>query len=128
VAGAGGAAGAVLGGVLTAEISWRWVLFVNIPIGTATAVAALVYLTEAKRGQRDENTPKLDIAGAITVTAGFGDPHLRHRRDRHPCLGFELHVVDLGRGGSAPGYLRSHPAEGRLHAACSIPTVSLEVS
>ena len=71
VAGAGGAAGAVLGGVLTAEISWRWVLFVNIPIGTATAVAALVYLTEAKRGQRDENTPKLDIAGAITVTAGL---------------------------------------------------------
>ena len=71
VAGAGGAAGAVLGGVLTAEISWRWVLFVNIPIGTATAVAALVYLTEAKRGQRDESTPKLDIAGAITVTAGL---------------------------------------------------------
>jgi EmrB/QacA subfamily drug resistance transporter len=71
VAGAGGATGAVLGGVLTAEISWRWVLFVNIPIGTATAVAALVYLTEAKRGQRDEKTPKLDVAGAITVTAGL---------------------------------------------------------
>jgi len=71
VAGAGGAAGAVLGGVLTAEISWRWVLFVNIPIGAATAVAALVYLTEAKRRERDENTPKLDIAGAITVTAGL---------------------------------------------------------
>src|SRR6202034_2576253 len=33
VAGAGGAAGSILGGVLTAELSWRWVLFVNIPIG-----------------------------------------------------------------------------------------------
>lgn len=72
VAGAGGAAGAVLGGVLTSEISWRWILFVNIPIGIAAAVAALVYLTEARRGQRDENTPKLDFAGALTVTAGLG--------------------------------------------------------
>jgi EmrB/QacA subfamily drug resistance transporter len=72
VAGAGGAAGSILGGVLTAEISWRWVLFVNIPIGTAVAVAALLYLTEAKRHQRDENSPKLDIAGAITATAGLG--------------------------------------------------------
>src|SRR6202034_3151677 len=71
VAGAGGATGAILGGVLTAEISWRWILFVNIPIGVAAGVAALVYLTEAKRHQRDENTPRLDIAGAVTVTAGL---------------------------------------------------------
>jgi EmrB/QacA subfamily drug resistance transporter len=72
VAGAGGAAGSLLGGVLTAEISWRWVLFVNIPIGTAVTVAALLYLTEAKRHVRDANSPRLDIAGAITVTAGLG--------------------------------------------------------
>src|SRR6202161_3655656 len=72
VAGAGGAVGSILGGVLTAEISWRWVLFVNIPIGVAATVAALLYLTEAKRQVRDENSPKLDIGGAITVTAGLG--------------------------------------------------------
>jgi EmrB/QacA subfamily drug resistance transporter len=72
VAGAGGAAGSILGGVLTAEVSWRWVLFVNIPIGAAVGVAALTFLTEAKRQGRDENTPKLDIAGAITVTLGLG--------------------------------------------------------
>jgi EmrB/QacA subfamily drug resistance transporter len=72
VAGAGGAAGSILGGVLTAELSWRWVLFVNIPIGTAASIAALVYLTEAKREARDEHAPKLDITGAITVTAGLG--------------------------------------------------------
>jgi hypothetical protein len=35
-------------------------------------VAALLYLTEAKRGERDENSPRLDIGGAITVTAGLG--------------------------------------------------------
>jgi len=72
VAGAGGAAGSILGGVLTAEISWRWVLFVNIPIGVAVMVAAMLYLTEAKRSERDEHSPRLDIGGAITVTAGLG--------------------------------------------------------
>src|ERR1700728_2260830 len=72
VAGAGSAAGSILGGVLTAEISWRWVLFVNIPIGAAVMVAAMLYLTEAKRQERDEHSPRLDIGGAITVTAGLG--------------------------------------------------------
>jgi EmrB/QacA subfamily drug resistance transporter len=72
VAGAGGAAGSILGGVLTSQLSWRWVLFVNIPIGIAAAVAALLFLTEAKRKRRDAHAPKLDIGGAITVTAGLG--------------------------------------------------------
>jgi EmrB/QacA subfamily drug resistance transporter len=72
VAGAGGAAGSILGGVLTSQLSWRWVLFVNIPIGIAAAVAALVFLTEAKRNVSGERGPKLDIGGAITVTAGLG--------------------------------------------------------
>ncbi len=71
VAGAGGAVGSLLGGVLTAEISWRWILFVNIPIGAAAAMAAVAYLAEAKR-PTGADAPKLDIAGAITVTAGLG--------------------------------------------------------
>src|SRR5689334_6649420 len=37
VAGAGGAAGVLLGGILTSGLSWRWVLFVNVPIGLAAA-------------------------------------------------------------------------------------------
>src|ERR1700727_2249929 len=49
VAGAGGAAGSILGGVLTAELSWRWVLFVNLPIGIVTAAAAAAYLTQVRR-------------------------------------------------------------------------------
>src|ERR1700728_3287158 len=68
VAGAGSAAGSILGGVLTAEISWRWVLFVNIPIGAAASVAALTYLTETKRHERDADSPRLDIGGALTAT------------------------------------------------------------
>jgi EmrB/QacA subfamily drug resistance transporter len=70
VAGAGGAAGSILGGVLTSELSWRWVLFVNIPIGVAAAVAALIWLTES-RGRGDA-AGRLDVGGAIAVTAGLG--------------------------------------------------------
>ncbi len=66
--GAGGAAGVLLGGVLTAELSWRWVLYINIPIGVVTAVGALVYLTEARR---PDSTARLDIWGSLTVTAGL---------------------------------------------------------
>jgi EmrB/QacA subfamily drug resistance transporter len=71
VAGAGGAAGSLLGGVLTAELSWRWVLFVNIPIGIAGIVAAMRFLTESRR-PADGGRGRLDVAGAVTVTAGLG--------------------------------------------------------
>jgi len=66
--GAGGAAGVLLGGVLTAELSWRWVLFINIPIGVVTALGALAYLTEARRAG---STARLDVWGSLTVTAGL---------------------------------------------------------
>jgi EmrB/QacA subfamily drug resistance transporter len=72
VAGAGGAAGSILGGILTSELSWRWILFVNIPIGIAAAVAAINYLPEVRRRPGDLAAPRLDVAGAITVTAGLG--------------------------------------------------------
>ena len=72
VAGAGGAAGAILGGVLTAELSWRWVLFVNVPIGIITMAAAARYLTELRRPADDRPRPRLDVAGAVTITAGLG--------------------------------------------------------
>ena len=72
VAGAGGAAGGILGGVLTSELSWRWVLFVNIPIGVAAIAAALAWLTQARGPARDGARGRLDVAGAVTVTAGLG--------------------------------------------------------
>ncbi|HEY6791214.1 MAG TPA: MFS transporter [Trebonia sp.] len=75
VAGAGGAVGAILGGVLTAELSWRWVLFVNLPIGIIAGAVAAVYLTELRRpaGAAQSGTrPRLDIGGAVTITAGLG--------------------------------------------------------
>ncbi len=72
VAGAGGAAGAILGGVLTAELSWRWVLFVNIPVGVITTAVAATYLTESRRPAGGAARPPLDVAGAVTITAGLG--------------------------------------------------------
>ncbi|MGW1072994.1 MFS transporter [Streptomyces sp. NPDC002537] len=66
---AGGAAGAVIGGVLTEYAGWRWVLFVNVPIGVALLAAALGYVpaTAAGRG----GLRRLDLPGAVSVTAGL---------------------------------------------------------
>jgi EmrB/QacA subfamily drug resistance transporter len=72
VAGAGGAAGSILGGILTSALSWRWVLFVNIPIGVVATVAAVAWLTETSRSGQGERAGRLDVGGAATVTAGLG--------------------------------------------------------
>jgi len=68
VAGAGGAAGVLLGGVLTSGLSWRWVLFVNVPIGVLCASLAPRLLVESRA---DTDTRTFDIPGAVTVTAGL---------------------------------------------------------
>jgi EmrB/QacA subfamily drug resistance transporter len=68
VAGAGGAAGVLLGGILTSGLSWRWVLFVNVPIALVAAVLAPRTLRES-RGR--EGATAFDIPGAVTVTAGL---------------------------------------------------------
>ena len=68
VAGAGGAAGVLLGGILTSGLSWRWVLFVNVPIGIAAATMAPRLLLES-RGE--DGVKGFDIPGAVTVTAGL---------------------------------------------------------
>src|SRR5437868_14582624 len=53
VAGSGGAAGVLLGGVLTDGLGWQWVLWVNVPIGLAAAALAPALLTESRAsGQR----------------------------------------------------------------------------
>ena len=68
VAGAGGAAGALLGGILTEELSWRWILFINIPIGILALIAGRAYLQESRaQGERQP----LDLPGAVLVTGGL---------------------------------------------------------
>jgi EmrB/QacA subfamily drug resistance transporter len=61
----GGSLGLVLGGVITQWLDWRWVLFVNVPIGIAVLVAAPLFVTETPR-----LPGRFDLAGAITSTAG----------------------------------------------------------
>jgi EmrB/QacA subfamily drug resistance transporter len=68
VAGAGGAAGVLLGGVLTSGLSWRWVLFVNVPIGVVCALLAPRLLLESRAEVESRN---FDVPGALTVTAGL---------------------------------------------------------
>jgi EmrB/QacA subfamily drug resistance transporter len=68
VAGSGGAAGVLLGGVLTEYLGWEWVLFVNVPIGVGAALLAPRLLAES----RDEVEHRsFDIVGAISVTGGL---------------------------------------------------------
>ncbi|ARZ68399.1 hypothetical protein SMD11_2751 [Streptomyces albireticuli] len=69
VTAAGGAVGAVVGGVLTEYAGWRWVLFVNVPIGAALLTAALLYVPAAGGGRGGAR--RLDLPGALTATAGL---------------------------------------------------------
>jgi EmrB/QacA subfamily drug resistance transporter len=68
VAGSGGAAGVLLGGVLTDALSWEWVLFVNVPIGIAAAAAAPFLLADTRDTDRHRS---FDAAGALTITAAL---------------------------------------------------------
>jgi EmrB/QacA subfamily drug resistance transporter len=68
VAGAGGAAGVLLGGILTSGLNWRWVLFVNVPIGFVCAFLAPRVLPESRAEVESRN---FDVPGAVTVTAGL---------------------------------------------------------
>src|SRR5204863_1447883 len=68
VAGAGGAAGVLLGGLLTTGLSWRWVLFVNVPIGLICAALAPRLIAESRV---EAETRTFDLPGAISVTAGL---------------------------------------------------------
>jgi EmrB/QacA subfamily drug resistance transporter len=67
--GAGGAMGALLGGVLTDLLGWQWILFVNVPIGVAAALAAQRFVAEGRLDA--EGRRYFDVAGATTVTAGL---------------------------------------------------------
>jgi EmrB/QacA subfamily drug resistance transporter len=68
VAGSGGAAGVILGGVLTQSLGWEWVLFVNVPIGIVAALLARMFVSESRREVAQR---RFDVAGAVSVTAGL---------------------------------------------------------
>jgi EmrB/QacA subfamily drug resistance transporter len=65
--GVGGAAGTLLGGVITQYLSWRWVLLINPPIGLAAALVAFAVVTDRRRTRGAQS---FDLAGALTLTIG----------------------------------------------------------
>jgi EmrB/QacA subfamily drug resistance transporter len=66
---AGGAAfGLLFGGMLTEWLSWRWIFFVNLPIGAATFLLTTRLVPESKG---EEEGRSFDVAGATAVTAGL---------------------------------------------------------
>ncbi|MFF5387256.1 MFS transporter [Streptomyces sp. NPDC013012] len=64
---AGFTTGAVLGGVLTDLLSWRWAFFVNVPVALAVLLVAPAVVRESRPVER----PRLDVPGAIAVTGGL---------------------------------------------------------
>ena len=68
IAAGGGAIGLLLGGVLTDLASWRWIFFVNVPVGMALLVATAKFLPESRAKLAHRS---LDLAGAAFVTGGL---------------------------------------------------------
>jgi EmrB/QacA subfamily drug resistance transporter len=66
MAGVGSVLGLLLGGALTAYVSWRWVLFINVPI------AVLVFIGSRALVPGDSERGSLDIFGAVTATLSIG--------------------------------------------------------
>jgi EmrB/QacA subfamily drug resistance transporter len=68
IGGAGGAAGVLFGGLLTSGPGWRWVLFVNVPLGIAIVAAAPSLISGGRRASRLRD---LDLPGALLVTGAL---------------------------------------------------------
>ena len=67
IAGAGGALGLLLGGILTSYLSWRWCLYVNLIFAAVAIAGGVLLLTNS----RPDNRAKLDLRGAVTISVGL---------------------------------------------------------
>ncbi len=66
--GAGGAAGVLLGGILTQYLGWRWILFINLPIAIGAAVGSARVIAE---GRNRDSARSFDLPGALAATVGL---------------------------------------------------------
>ena len=133
IAGAGGALGLLLGGILTSYVSWRWTLFVNLVFAAVATAGAMLWLKNDKAADRDP----LDIPGLLLVTGGlfclvFGFSHAETTAWSDPyTIGFLVVGVILlaASPGSRPGpgypllpprvVLRTGPGVVRCWPCCS---------
>ena len=100
--GMGGGIGLVAGGLLATYASWRWVFFVNVPIGLALAFGARFVIPESQRHRR-----RWDLPGAVTGTAGFA-----------------LLIYGLTRGATGPDGI-SHWSDTATVAAMAVAAAAL---
>jgi EmrB/QacA subfamily drug resistance transporter len=90
IAGAGGALGLLLGGILTSYASWRWTLFVNLVFAATATIGALLWLKNDEGADHDP----LDLPGLLLVGGGlfslvFGFSHAETTAWRNPfTIGF----------------------------------------
>jgi EmrB/QacA subfamily drug resistance transporter len=66
---AGAAAGGLLGGALVSGPGWRWIFFINVPVGVAVASLVRAVVSAGNAGRRDR---QLDLGGAVLATVGVG--------------------------------------------------------
>lgn len=69
VGGGGAAVGVLLGGLLAGGPGWRWIFFVNVPVGILVAASVVAFAIAPRVARRRE---RLDLAGALLATAGIG--------------------------------------------------------
>jgi EmrB/QacA subfamily drug resistance transporter len=67
--GVGFTAGVLIGGILTAGPGWRWVFFINVPVGVVLLAAIRAVVSPRRRPDR---AARVDVLGAVTVTAATG--------------------------------------------------------
>jgi EmrB/QacA subfamily drug resistance transporter len=97
VAGAGGALGLLLGGILTSYASWRWTLFVNLVFAAGAIIGSLLWLSNDRGADHDP----LDLPGLFLVAGGlfsvvFGFSHAETTAWRNPfTIGFLVAGVVL---------------------------------
>jgi EmrB/QacA subfamily drug resistance transporter len=68
IAGIGGAAGVLLGGILTDSLGWEWIFLVNVPVGVLVIALIPRFIDESRA---EGATRNFDVAGALSVTAGL---------------------------------------------------------
>ena len=64
----GAGVGALLGGLLTSTLGWRWVFFVNVPVGVLVLILTPLLLRESTIAQQSK---RIDIGGVVLITTGF---------------------------------------------------------
>jgi EmrB/QacA subfamily drug resistance transporter len=113
------AIGPVLGGLLVTDLSWRWVFYVNVPIGIAGAVFGMAFLREQRRGER--GSARFDLPGFLLSGTGLGA--LMYALSEGPAKGWTSPVIIA----SAAVGLVALAAAVRVELAVSAPMLDLRL-